>query len=57
MVRDDGPDGMALRFDHVTSAVARRLEALVMSLPSIEPLGGGEAAAMGAVVSRIVREG
>jgi hypothetical protein len=57
VVRDDGPDGMALRFDHVTAEVGRRLEALVTSLPSIEPLGGGEAAAMGAVVSRIVREG
>jgi hypothetical protein len=57
VIRDDGPDGMALRFDHVTAEVGRRLEALVTSLPSIEPLGGGEAAAMGAVVSRIVREG
>jgi hypothetical protein len=54
VVRDDGPDGLALRFDHVSPALARRLEELVTSLPSIEPLRDGEAAAMGAVVSRIV---
>jgi hypothetical protein len=54
VIRDDGPDGLALRFEHVSPALARRLEELVLSLPSIEPLGGGEAAAMGAVVSRIL---
>jgi len=54
VIRDDGPDGLALRFEHVSPGLARRLEELVTSLPSIEPLGDGEAAAMGAVVSRIV---
>ena len=56
-IRDDGPDGMALRFEHVSPGLARRLEELVTSLPSIEPLRDGETAAMGAVVSRIVSEG
>jgi len=54
VIRDDGPDGLALRFEHVSPALARRLEELVTSLPAIEPLRDGEAAAMGAVVSRIV---
>lgn len=54
VIRDDGPDGLALRFEHVSPALARRLEELVTALPSIEPLRDGEAAAMGAVVSRIV---
>jgi len=54
VIRDDGPDGLALRFEHVSPALARRLEELVTSLPSIEPLRDGEAAAMGAVVSRIM---
>jgi len=56
VIRDDGSDGLALRFDAVTPELARRLEQLVTALPSIEPLGDGETAAMGAVVSRIVSE-
>jgi len=56
VIRDDGAEGLALRFDRVTPELARRLEELVTALPSIEPLGDGETAAMGAVVSRIVPE-
>lgn len=56
VVRDDGDDGLALRFDEVPAEVARRLEEIVTALPSIEPLAGGEAAAMGTVVSRIVAD-
>ncbi|MBW2312956.1 MAG: PilZ domain-containing protein [Deltaproteobacteria bacterium] len=56
VVRDDGPDGFGLRFDHVTPELARRLEELVTVLPSIEPLGDGESAAMGTVLSRIIPE-
>jgi len=56
VVRDDGPDGLALRFDDVTPELARHLERLVTAMPSIEPLGGGETAAMGAVLSRIVAD-
>ena len=54
VVRDDGEDGLGLRFEDVPPAVAARLEALVTALPSIEPLCDGETAAMGAVVGRIV---
>jgi c-di-GMP-binding flagellar brake protein YcgR len=57
VVRDDGPDGLGLRFEGVSPEVERRLESLVTALPSIEPLAGGEAAAMGAVLSRILPEG
>lgn len=56
VVRDDGPDGLGLRFDGVSDDLAKRLEALVTTLPSIEPLAGGETAAMGAVLSRILPE-
>jgi len=52
--RDDGIDGIALRFDPPPAAVAERLEALVASLPSVEPLQGGECAAMGTVVGEIL---
>jgi len=54
VIRDDGEDGLGLRFEGVSPAVAARLEALVTALPSIEPLADGETAAMGAVLSRIV---
>lgn len=54
IVRDDGADGLALQFRDVPPEVQKRLEALVAALPSIEPLAGGEAAAMGAVLSRIL---
>jgi hypothetical protein len=56
VVRDDGERGLALRFDAVEPEVAARLEALVTSLPPIEPLGDGEAAALGAVLSAILPE-
>jgi len=54
VVRDDGEDGLALRFDAVPPDVADRLEALVTSLPPIEPLCDGETAALGAVLSAIL---
>jgi hypothetical protein len=56
VIRDDGPEGLALRFQEVGSEVARRLEELVTALPSIEPLAGGETGALGAVLGRIVPE-
>jgi hypothetical protein len=54
VARDDGPAGMALRFEEVSPAAATRIEALVASLPAVEPLQAGECAAMGSVVSRVL---
>ena len=47
MVRNDGEDGVGLRFEQIASGVAARLESLVASLPSVESLHGGEADALG----------
>jgi len=54
VVRNNGDDGVGLRFEQVTGAVAARLESLVAGLPSVESLQGGEADALGSVVSRIL---
>ncbi len=56
IIRDDGAEGLALRFEGVDDDVAHRLEELVANLPPIEPLGDGETAALGAVVSAILEE-
>jgi hypothetical protein len=53
-LRNDGPAGVALRFEGLTPAARRRLEALVARLPAVEPLQGGECAALGSVVSRVL---
>lgn len=52
--RDDGEDGIALRFVDVSLEVARGLEKLVACLPDVESLEDGEASALGAVISEIV---
>ncbi len=54
VARDDGEEGLGLVFRDVSADAAQRLEALVLAMPSIEPLADGEAAAMGAVLSRIL---
>jgi len=54
VTRDQGSEGLAIRFDPLPSEAATRIEALVAGLPAVEPLGGGEAEALGAIVSRIV---
>lgn len=54
VARDQGREGLAIRFDSVPPDVARRIEALVAGLPAVESLAGGEAEALGAIVSRIV---
>jgi hypothetical protein len=54
VVRNDGDDGVGLRFEQIASGVAARLESLVASLPSVESLRGGETDALGSVVSRIL---
>jgi hypothetical protein len=56
VVRNDGPAGVALRFDELSRGAARRIEELVARLPSVEPLQGGECAALGSVVSRVVED-
>lgn len=54
VARDDGEEGLGLVFRDVSQDGAKKLEALVLAMPSIEPLADGEAAAMGAVLSRIL---
>jgi hypothetical protein len=54
VVRVGGEGAVALRFEEVTDAVARRLEALVAGLPPVESLDEGEAGSLGAVVAEIV---
>jgi hypothetical protein len=54
VVRNDGDDGVGLRFEEIASGVAARLESLVTRLPSVESLHGGETDALGSVVSRIL---
>ena len=54
VVRNDGDDGVGLRFEQIASGVAARLESLVANLPSVESLHGGETDALGSVVSRIL---
>ena len=53
MTRDDGPDGMALRFVDLSPAARASLEEMVVALPTIiEPNRSKEGAAV--VVSRVV---
>ncbi len=55
VTRDDGHAGFALVFDDLSSEVGAQLERLVAALPAVEPLQEGEAAAMGTVLTRILR--
>jgi hypothetical protein len=52
--RDDGEDGMALVFDEVQRATARKLETLICSLPAVESLHDDECGAMGTVVGEVL---
>ncbi len=54
VVRDDGPDGLGLRFEDLPEGTASRLEALVAVMPSVESLEGEESEALGSVVSEIL---
>ena len=54
VLRNDGPDGVALAFDNPAQAVAERIERMVASLPAVEPLQGGESDALGAVVGEVL---
>lgn len=52
--RDDGEDGLALRFENVSEETGRELEKLVAALPDVEPLDRSESESMGTVLSEIV---
>ena len=54
VVRNDGDEGVGLRFEYIPGDVAARLESLVASLPSVESLHGTEADGLGSVVSQIL---
>jgi hypothetical protein len=56
VVRSDSSDGVALEFENPSAAVSQRIERLVASLPTVEPLEGGESAAIGAVVGQVLEE-
>jgi hypothetical protein len=57
VVRDDGWDGMVLRFRQPSPAIRRRLEELVASLPASRPEAGARSRASGVVVSEILETG
>lgn len=52
--RDDGAEGLVLRFLDVSEDNARELEKLVACLPDIESLEDGEASGLGSVISEII---
>jgi hypothetical protein len=52
--RDDGDRGLELTFDELHEVIAKRLERIVVSLPSVESLRGGELDAMGTVMSEVL---
>jgi len=54
VMRNDGPDGVAIEFDNPPEAVAAKIERMVASLPAVEPLQGGESDALGAVVGQVL---
>jgi hypothetical protein len=54
VLRNDGPAGVALRFDELSAGASRRIEELVAQLPTVEPLQDGECAGLGSVVSRVL---
>lgn len=54
VIRNDMDGGMGLRFDVLSPEVARRMEAFVAALPPVEPLQGGEAGSLGAVITQIL---
>ncbi len=52
--RDDGEDGLALRFEGLTRSSSADLEKLVACLPDLASLREGEAAGLGAVVGEVL---
>jgi hypothetical protein len=56
ILRSDGRGGTAVVFDPVHPSIAKKLEALIASLPAVESLHDDEATAMGTVLTEIVNE-
>jgi hypothetical protein len=56
ILRSDGKGGTAVVFDPVHPSIAKKLEALVASLPALESLHDDEATAMGTVLTEIINE-
>jgi hypothetical protein len=54
VIRNEGPNGVAIAFENLAPAVAKRIERLVASLPAVEPLQGGESDALGAVIGQVL---
>jgi PilZ domain len=54
VVRGGVEGAVALRFEEVSDAVNRRLEALVAALPPVESLDDGEGGSLGTVVAEIL---
>jgi len=54
VVRNDGDAGVALQFEQVDAVVARRIEVLVGSLPSVESLRDEETGSVGTVISEVL---
>ena len=52
--RDDGERGLELTFDELHEVFQKRLERIVVSLPSVESLHDGELDAMGTVMSEML---
>ena len=52
--RDDGERGLELTFDELHEVFQKRLERIVVSLPSVESLHDGELEAMGTVMSEML---
>ena len=57
VIRDDGPEGLALGFDDLHGTNGEDLEKLVACLPDVESLEEGEAHGLGAVISEILDDG
>ncbi len=54
VARDDGPRGLGLVFEGLSSNAAEQLEKLVSRLPSVESLNRGEEDGMGSVITEIL---
>jgi len=57
VVRDDGDDGVVLRFEDVPKSIGRRLEEMVGDLPALPPGKRGDGEGPGNVVTEVVGRG
>ena len=54
VIRDDGIDGIALRFCNLSRSDSEALESFVACLPAVESLEAGEADGMGAIITEVL---